>query len=124
VAVEVQLDGHVVEHERGGASVGRRRQAQRQPGRTEPALQLTGRPSGLHPPPVHDDDVVGELVGLLEVLRGQQQRRAVPHQPPQHVPQLEPAARVEPGRRLVEEQDLGPVDQAAARSSRRRIPPL
>jgi hypothetical protein len=88
-AVEVQVDAHVVEHDGSGPRVGGRRQAQREPGRTEPGLQLTGRPAGLHPPPVHDDDVVGQLIGLLEVLRGQQQRRAVPHQPPQHVPQLE-----------------------------------
>ena len=40
-----------------------------------------------------------------------------------HVPHVQPAARVEPGGRLVEEQHRRPGDQAGARSSRRRMPP-
>ena len=61
---------------------------------------------------VEDHDVVGELVGLLEVLGGEQHRHAVGHQAAHDAPQLGAAARVEPGGRLVEEQHLRPADQA------------
>ena len=60
---------------------------------------------GDHAPVVEDDDVVGQAVGLLEVLRGQDDRRAVAHQTPQEVPQIATAPRVEAGGRFVEEQD-------------------
>ena len=53
---------------------------------------------------VHDRDPLAELVGLLHVVRGEQDRLAVPVQLAEHVPQREPALRVEAGGRLVEEQ--------------------
>ena len=54
----------------------------------------------------------GQLVGLVQVLRGEQHGDAGREQPPHHVPHLDAAARVQPGGRLVEEQHLGPADQA------------
>ena len=76
------------------------------------SLSWSGVPCGDDAALVDDDDVVGELVGLLEVLRGQQQRRAVADQLAQHLPQLDAAARVEAGGRLVEEQHRRRRDQA------------
>src|SRR5580704_1870666 len=40
-------------------------------------LQLGGGAAGDHAAVIDDDDPVGELIGLVEVLRGQQQRDAV-----------------------------------------------
>ena len=62
---------------------------------------------------VDDDDLVGELVGLLEVLRGEQQRGTTSHQRADDVPHPVAAARVETGRGLVEEQHLRCRDEAA-----------
>ena len=87
-------------------------------------LQLVGRAGGDRPAVVDDDDVVGELVGLLEVLRGQQHVGAAADEGADGVPQLDPAARVEAGRRLVEEQqprgadEAGPEVEAAAHPAR------
>ena len=53
---------------------------------------------------VEHDDVVGELIGLFEVLRREDDRGAVLHEVAQHVPEIVAAARVETGGRLVEEQ--------------------
>ena len=63
---------------------------------------------------VDDRDGVGQLVRLLQVLGGQQQRGAFAHQAPDDVPHAQPAARVETGRRLVEEQQPRPPDERAA----------
>ena len=54
---------------------------------------------------VDDDDVAGEAVGFLEVLRGEQDCRAVTHQFLDDAPQILAALCVEAGRRLVEEED-------------------
>ena len=43
---------------------------------TDLGLELVGGAAGDRPAVVDDEDVVGELVGLLEVLRGEQQRGA------------------------------------------------
>ena len=75
-------------------------------------LELERRALGDDPAVVDDDDAVGELVGLLEVLRRQQQRRAVADEAAQHVPQLDAAARVEAGGRLVEEEHRRRRDEA------------
>ena len=77
-------------------------------------LELVGGAAGDDLPVVDDGDRVGQLVGLLEVLRRQQQRRALAHEVADDVPHPEPAARVEPGRRLVQEQDPRPPDERAA----------
>lgn len=60
---------------------------------------------------VHEGYVVGEVVGLLQVLGGQQDRRAVPPEFAHGVVDLAPAGRVQSGGRLVEEEDPGPADQ-------------
>ena len=44
---------------------------------------------------VDDRDAIGEPVGFLEVLRAEQQRRALFDQLADHLPQVAPAARVE-----------------------------
>ena len=78
----------------------------------EPALQLRGRALGDHPARSHHGDPVGELVGLVEVLRGEQHGGAELDHPAYGLPDLQPPARVEPGRRLVQEQQARAADQA------------
>ena len=64
-------------------------------------------------PVVDDDDVVGEVVGLLEILGSQQQGRSPLHEVPDHHPEVDPAARVETGRGLVEEEHRRRCHQGA-----------
>jgi hypothetical protein len=54
---------------------------------------------------VEQDDLVREPIGLFEVLRRQDERRAVADELAQERPELVAALRIEPGRRLVEEED-------------------
>ena len=75
-------------------------------------LQLVGRALGDHPAVVDHDDPLGEPIGLVEVLRGEQHRGAVVFELLDEVPHRQPATRVEPGGRLVEEQHRRPGDQA------------
>ena len=89
--------------------------------------RLDGRPADLrlergrralgHDPPVVDDpDAVGEDVGLLEVLRGEEDRDAVVAREPRDlVPERAAALRVEAGRGLVEEEDARRGGRARAR---------
>ena len=79
-----------------------------------PGLELVRRAGGDDAAVVDDHDVVGQLVGLLEVLRGEQHVGAVGDEAADRLPQLDPAARVEPGGRLVEQQQRGRADQAGA----------
>ena len=58
-----------------------------------------------------DAEPVAELVGLLEVLRREEDRRALVAQAADLVPQRQARGRVQAGRRLVEEQHLGLVDE-------------
>ena len=67
-------------------------------------LELVGRAPRDDLAVVDHGDRVGQLVGLLQVLRRQQQRRALAHEAADDVPHAQAAARVETGRRLVEEQ--------------------
>ena len=60
---------------------------------------------------VHDRQPVAEVVGLLHVVGRQEDRLALLPEPLDEVPQRPPGGRVETGRRLVEEDDLGVVDQ-------------
>ena len=57
--------------------VGRRASVMSRCGRPTSALSAAGVPSATISPAVDDPDAVGELVGLLEVLRGQEDRRAL-----------------------------------------------
>jgi hypothetical protein len=61
---------------------------------------------------IDHDDLVGQSIGLVEVLRGEQDRRAFGHERADHPPQLEPAPRVQAGRRLVQVQEPRTPDQA------------
>ena len=65
---------------------------------------------------VDDPDAVGEHVRLFEVLGREEDRDAVvPRQPRDLLPERAPALRVEPGRRLVEEEDARAGGPARAR---------
>ena len=64
------------------------------------------------PAVVDHRDRVGERVGLLQVLGGEQHRRAVGDQRADHVPHVLALGRVEPGGRLVQEDHVGGADQA------------
>ena len=76
------------------------------------ALELVGRALGDELAVGEDADPVGQLVGLLEVLGGEEDRGAeVGVQPAHLLPHGGAAHRVEAGGRLVEEQDLRVVDQ-------------
>jgi hypothetical protein len=63
---------------------------------------------------VDDGDAVGQLVGLLEVLGGEQHVGPAPHERADGVPQLDAAAGVETGGGLVEQQQAGRADEAGA----------
>ena len=67
-------------------------------------LELVRRPLGDHAPVVDHGDSPGETVGLVEVLRRQEHRRPLGHERPDRVPEGEPAADIEPRRRLAEEE--------------------
>ena len=69
-------------------------------------LERLRRPAGHDLAAVDDREVVGEHVGLLEVLRRQEDRDAVVARQARHLlPHVGAALRVEPGGRLVEEED-------------------
>src|SRR5262249_59469410 len=63
---------------------------------------------------VDHDDSVGEALGLLHVLRGEQNRRPGLDELLDEEPEVVARPRVEAGRRLVEEQDGWTGDQAGA----------
>ena len=76
------------------------------------ALHVVGRPDHRDPAVVDDAHAI-RLLGLLEVVGGQEHGGAVlVADVAQVAPQPVAADRVEAGRRLVEEQDPGPVHQA------------
>jgi hypothetical protein len=77
------------------------------------ADQRRGRALRHDAPLVDDDQAVAQLLGLIHVVRREQQCRALLLQPEQPVPQDVPRLRVEPRRRLVEQQDAGVVDERA-----------
>ena len=60
---------------------------------------------------VDEGDPVAELLGLLQVVRGQQDRRPLLVDSLHVVPELEPQLDVDPGGRLVEDQQPRPVHQ-------------
>ena len=74
-------------------------------------LQRLRRSFGDDPAAVDDPDVVGELVGLLQVLGGEEDGGAVFVQPLHLLPDRLAADRVKAGRRLVEEEHARFVDQ-------------
>src|ERR1700722_9828463 len=82
------------------------------------------------PAVVEDRDPVGQLLGLVQVLGGEQHRRAARGEFPDGLPHLGACLRVQPGRRLVEEDDRRipdeahrDVEPAAHAAGVRRCPP-
>ena len=71
-------------------------------------LQLGRGAFGDDPAVVDHHDVAGQAVGLLEVLGGEQHGGALGHQSLDDPPQVLAALGVEPGGRLVEEEDRRP----------------
>ncbi len=71
------------------------------------ALSSAGVPLAMTRPPVDEGDPLGQGVGFVEVLRGQQHRGAVLDEPADDVPERVAAGRIESGRGLVEEEDVG-----------------
>src|SRR5690242_13922648 len=69
------------------------------------ALEFGGGAVGDDAALVEYRDLVGELVGLVEILGGEEHGDAIGYQTPDDVPRRPAAAGVEPGRRLVEEDD-------------------
>ena len=74
-------------------------------------LSSAGVPCGDDAAAVEQRDPAREPVGLLEVLRRQEDRDAVGDEVADDVPHHPPAARVEAGRRLVEEDDPRVADE-------------
>ena len=75
------------------------------------ALERPGIALGDDGPVVDDHDVVGEALGLVQVLGGEHDGGARLDQRVEHRPQLETGPGVEAGGGLVEEQHLGPGDE-------------
>jgi hypothetical protein len=63
---------------------------------------------------VDDREAVAQRVGLLEVVGGEEDRRPQLAELPDLLPHARPRLGIEAGRRLVEEQDLRPVDDPEA----------
>jgi hypothetical protein len=74
--------------------------------------ELAGDGDLQHPAAGDDPYPVGQLFGLVEVVGGEQHRRAEGAQLPDERPELPPRLGVEPGGRLVEEQQLRAADDA------------
>jgi hypothetical protein len=70
---------------------------------TDPVLELAPCPLRDHPPVVDHRDLLGELICLLEVLGREQKRRPLPDELAHDRPDLDAAARIQPGRGLVQE---------------------
>ena len=91
--------------------------------------ELARRALGHDAPAVHDHEPVAELLGLVHVVGREHERDAVLLQPVEPLPEHVARLRVEPGRRLVEQQHLGLVDErtrdreAALHAARERIDP-
>ncbi len=75
-------------------------------------LEIRRRALGDDQPGIDDRDPVAERVGLVQVVRGEEDRHALIAEPAHLLPHPGPALRVEPRRRLVQEDDLGRVDDA------------
>ena len=120
-AAEVRVDHEVVAREPEGAGDEVRRGVEAVPVAqrevehvaADPGLQLVGGALGDDVAAVDHADALRELVGLLEVLRRQDDRGALVPELLDHVPELEPAAWVETGGGLVEEEHRRRHHQAA-----------
>ena len=63
---------------------------------------------------VDDADAVAERLGLLEVVRGVDHRRALGAKTANELQQVQAGLRIDPHGGLVEEQQPGPMEQGAA----------
>src|SRR5512141_1775840 len=83
--------------------------------RRKAALQRLGRVLAEDVAPVHDRDTIAEEIRLFHRVRREHDREASVDslQLTEHVPDGATALGVEPGRRLVEEEDVGRVEYAA-----------
>src|SRR3954469_8164092 len=80
--------------------------------RAERRLELGGRADRAQPAAMHERDPLAELVGLVHVVRREQDRHAaLLAQPGDEVPHRAARDRVEADRRLVEDQHARPVDE-------------
>ena len=78
----------------------------------DPLLELGRRSFGDDRAVVDDQDAVGERVGLIHVVRGEEHRRSqLVAELADMGPEVGPALRIEPGRGLVEEHQPRLVDQ-------------
>src|SRR6266511_1236523 len=75
-------------------------------------LELIGCSLGDDAAVVDDDDVIGEPVGLVQILGREYERRALRDEFAEHRPEVAAAVRVESGGGLVEEEDGRRGDQA------------
>ena len=73
--------------------------------------QAVGAVARQQPAAADQRDLLAELLGLLEVVRRQQHRRAQAVQAPDVAPEIEPQFEVDAGRRLVEDQQPRLVHQ-------------
>ena len=92
--------------------VGGERPGHHQPDRRRAATpgELERRTAGDEAAVVDDVDVVCEALGLVHVVRGQHDRHAGGAQLLEELPRRAARGRVHAGRRLVDEDDLGPAD--------------
>ena len=104
-----------------GEVVGQLAQALEADRRRVPLRDLGGRARPDDPPGVHDLQPVGERLGLLEVVRGEQHGRAAVAQVGHEPPHLAPALGVEAGRGLVEDHQLRAAHQRAGEIDAARL---
>ena len=110
VAVERTLDSHGIVGDVAERPLRRQREADL--GRAQVAsAELLGRPDGDDLAGAHDRDAVGEVLRLVHVVRGQEDRLAELAQRADRRPRLTARGRVKPGRRLVEEDQLRVADE-------------
>ena len=98
------LAGERLERGAGGLDLGRVLEGDVEALAADLVLELVGGALGDHLAAVDHRDPVGEAVGLVEVLGGEQDGRAGGDPLLDRLPEADPAARVEAGRRLVEEE--------------------
>ena len=79
--------------------------------RCEIGLEVAGRALAHDQTVVDDREPIAELVGFLQVLRREEDRRPALVDAADLVPDRQPAGGVQPGRRLVEEEHLGLVHE-------------
>jgi hypothetical protein len=78
------------------------------------ALQLRRCARGDDLAVIDNEDLGGELVGLVEVLRGEQHVRAGRHQSANGLPKVDPTPRIQAGGGLIEQQQAGRSHQAGS----------